>query len=319
MKKDVILIALGGNAILQPGQDATFENQMANVARCCRWLVPLVEKTTIAITHGNGPQIGNLILQQGLSAGSVPAMPFDACSGSIQGLIGYMLQQSLSNELLRHNIDNKVVCALSRVEVSPDDPAFSNYTKPIGGFYSKEESERLEKERGWQMMEDSGRGYRRVVPSPLPVSILEHEAISDMLNRDYTVITCGGGGIPVTKELDGTYTGVEAVIDKDRTAALLGKTIKSDKLVFITEVDNVYLNFGKPDAKKLESVSLMEMQTYLEEGHFGKGSMEPKIIAALEYVRDTGGTAIICSLETIEKALEGRCGTTIVAMDRAGT
>lgn len=306
MKKDVILIALGGNAILQSGQDAGFESQFENVSGCCKWLAPLAEKSTMIITHGNGPQVGNLLLQQNLASGHVPAMPFDACSSYTQGLIGYMMQQSLSNNGLKN-----VVCTLSRVEVSPDDPAFSNYTKPVGGFYTKEEAEVVSKEKGWRMMEDSGRGYRRVVPSPSPVRILEHKAISDMISMDYTVIACGGGGIPVKRKPDGGYTGAEAVIDKDSTAALLAKTVKSDKLVFITEVENVFLNFGKADAKKLEKVSREEMQGYLDAGHFGKGSMEPKVKAALDYVRETGGTAIICSLETVSKAIDGESGTII--------
>lgn len=306
-----ILVALGGNAILRPKQEATFENQMNNINTSCKFLAKLIQEGhRLIITHGNGPQVGNILRQNEESAHVIPALPLDACSAESQGLIAYMVQQALLNELIMLGIPKSVVSVVTRVEVSPDDPAFTNPEKPIGPFYTEEVATQMAKEKKWVVKEDSNRGWRRVVPSPEPLHIIEAEAINQLIHSGHIVISCGGGGIPVIRRSNGTYRGVEAVIDKDHSSSKLAEQIGADIFMILTETDFVYLNYGNSNQQALHEVTVRELENYIQEGHFGKGSMEPKVKAACHFAR-TGGYSIICALDEAELALEKKRGTHI--------
>lgn len=305
-----IVVALGGNAILQAGQKGTFENQYENVKTSTKFLAKLIQEGhKLVITHGNGPQVGNILLQNEEAKDVVPALPLDVLNGQSQGFIGYMMVQALETELKSLGVDVPVVNLLTRVEVSKDDPDFKEPSKPIGPFYSKEESDKLAAEKGWKMIEDSNRGYRRVVPSPEPLKIHEAQTIKDLSDAGSVVIACGGGGIPVTSA-NGDIEGIEAVIDKDRSGYKLAEEVEADVFMILTDVDNVYVNFGTPDQKALEKVTLEEMQAYVDQGQFGKGSMGPKVEAAINFASKRG-VSIICSLEQVDKAINGESGTII--------
>lgn len=306
-----IVVALGGNAILQAGQEGTFDIQYENVKKSTKLLAKLIKDGhKLVITHGNGPQVGNILLQNEEAKDIVPALPLDVLNSQSQGFIGYMIVQALEAELRLLGVNAPVVNLLTRVEVSRDDPDFKSPSKPIGPFYSKEESEKLTAEKGWCMVEDSNRGYRRVVPSPKPLHIHEAKAIRDLTEAGSIVIACGGGGIPVTTSAEGRVVGVEAVIDKDRSGYKLAEDVEADIFMILTDVDNVYVNFGKPNQKALERLTVEEMEIYVKEGQFSKGSMGPKVEAAINFVRQTG-TSIICSLEQVDKAINGQSGTII--------
>ena len=306
-----IVVALGGNAILQPGQEGTYENQLNNVRKSTKFLAKLVKDGyKLVITHGNGPQVGNILRQNEEAADVVPPLPLDVLSGQSQGFIGYMMVHSLINELNTLQINTPVVNLLTRVEVSRDDKDFNDPSKPIGTFYTLEESQAMVAEKGWNMKEDSNRGYRRVVPSPEPLKIHESAAIKSLTEQGNIVVACGGGGIPVVTNEDGTVEGVEAVIDKDRSSFKLAQEMEADVFMILTDVDNVYVNYGTPDQKALGKISVEEMEGYVAEGQFSAGSMGPKVEATLEFAKGTG-TAIICSLEQVDKALRGESGTII--------
>lgn len=312
MNNKTILVALGGNAILRPKQEATFENQMRNINISCKFLAQLVkEGYRLVVTYGNGPQVGNILRQNEESSHIVPALPLDALSAESQGLIAYMMQQALLNELILLGIEKSVVSVVTRVEVSPEDPAFTNPEKPIGPFYSEEAAKQLAREKNWTVKEDSNRGWRRVVPSPEPLHIVEGESIHELINSGHIVITCGGGGIPVVKRSNGTYRGIEAVIDKDRSSSKLAKQIGADVFVILTETDHVYINYGKDDQQALQQVTVKELEQYTAEGHFGSGSMGPKVEAACFFAR-SGGYSIICALDQADMALDVKVGTHIV-------
>lgn len=309
---DRVVIALGGNAILQPNEEATFENQLENVRKSAEVIARIIQKGhTVVVTHGNGPQVGNILRQNEEAKHVVPAFPLDVCSAESQGFIGYMLEQSLRNELLRLNIKTPVVVTLTQTEVSKDDPAFRNPTKPIGVFYSEEEGTKLAEEKGWVVKEDAGRGYRRVVASPKPKTILGSEVISQLTEMGSIVVASGGGGIPVVKQSDNTYKGIEAVIDKDRSGFKLAEEIKADTFMILTDVEHAYVNYGKSDQKALTEVPLPEAKRYLEEGQFSVGSMGPKMESAIQFA-EIGGKAIICSLDKADLAMEGKSGTHIL-------
>ncbi|WII35869.1 carbamate kinase [Paenibacillus thiaminolyticus] len=306
-----VLIALGGNAILQANQTATYETQLQNIRMCCTIISNIVNKGyRVILTHGNGPQVGHILLQNEMAQDSVPMLPLHVCSAESQGFIGYMLQQSLLNELTRQGIERQVICLVTSVEVSPDDDAFERPSKPIGSFYNKEEAERLAAEKGWSVKEDSNRGWRRVVPSPSPRRIIGSQVMRQLLDANHIVIAAGGGGIPVVRTPDGTLEGVDAVIDKDRTGSLLAKEIGADTFIMLTDVEQVYINFGEPEQQALGAVSIEDATRYLSAGQFGKGSMEPKMNAAVDFAK-SGGTAIIASLRNADLALEGKAGTRI--------
>ncbi|TCP21666.1 carbamate kinase [Scopulibacillus darangshiensis] len=311
MSKTVV-VALGGNAILQSKQEGTYENQLYNVKTSSKFLAKLIkEGYKLVITHGNGPQVGNILRQNEEAQDVVPPMPMDVLNGESQGFIGYMMVQSLLNELKQLGHKAPVVNLLTRVEVSKDDEDFKDPSKPIGPFYSEEEAKKLAEERNWNMKEDSNRGWRRVVPSPKPIKILEAQAIKDLAEAGNVVVACGGGGIPVVSKEDGTYEGIEAVIDKDRSGCKLAEEVNADVFMILTDVDNVFINFGKPDQKSLEKLTITELEAYVNAGHFAKGSMGPKVESALNFAKQAKATSIICSLEKVDQALLGKSGTII--------
>ncbi|MBO0422544.1 carbamate kinase [Enterococcus plantarum] len=307
-----VVIALGGNAILKPNQEATLEVQLDNVKLSAE-LVAKIEEIDyeIVLTHGNGPQVGNILRQNEEAKDVVPPFPLDVCNAESQGFIGYMLEQSLKNSLETKGLTSNVITLLTQTEVSAEDEAFNNPNKPIGIFYTEEEAKQMEQEKNWVMMEDAGRGYRRVVPSPQPKAIHGVDAIVNLLNRNTIVIAGGGGGIPVVRDQNGLLKGIEAVIDKDRTGKKLAEQIDANVFMMLTDVSNVYINYGKENQEKLETISVKQAQQYMDEGHFADGSMGPKMEAAIGFASQ-GKTAIICSLEDADQALLGRAGTRIV-------
>ncbi|MBE6044024.1 MULTISPECIES: carbamate kinase [Clostridium] len=312
MNKKTIVVALGGNAILQPGQFASYENQLNNVKISCEVLAKLVKQGhRLIITHGNGPQVGNIIRQNEEAASVIPPMPMDVCSAESQGFIGYMIQQSMMNELINLGVETPVVTFVTRVEVDEKDSAFENPTKPIGMFYSEDQAKELMREKQWILKSDANRGWRRVVPSPNPVSIVEKKSIKKLIEEGNIVIACGGGGIPVVKCEDGTYKGVEAVIDKDRSGCKLAEQAEADMFIILTDVENACINYGKEDQKALGKVSVEELERYIENGEFSKGSMLPKVESAVEFVKKTNGISIICALDKAELAIEGKAGTIV--------
>ena len=303
-----IVIALGGNAL-----GTNPKEQLSLLENVAKIIVDLVKDgNKIVLTHGNGPQVGQILLAMEYSSNSevkTPAMPFAECGSMSQGYIGYQLQQCIQNELSRQNIVKNCATLITQVQVDSNDSAFQNPTKPIGMFYSKEEAIKIEKEKGYQFVEDSGRGYRRVVPSPKPISIIEKTVIKQLIDNDNIVIAVGGGGIPVIKT-DNKLEGIEAVIDKDRSAALLAKEIDADILLILTAVEKVYLNFNTDKQISLDTITTDEVEKYITEGHFAKGSMLPKIEACNDFVSDSNEkVAIISSLEKASEAIKGKTGT----------
>lgn len=307
-----VLVALGGNAILKHKERGTAEEQFGNVKRVCKHLVGLIKDGyKLAITHGNGPQVGDILLKNERLRDVLPPMPLDVCGAQSQGMIGYMLQQSMWNEMDRAGINIPVVSLVTQTLVDENDVAFKNPTKPIGTFYNAREAEMLRKGKGWTMVEDSGRGYRRVVPSPKPKEILEKDAIRMLFECGAIVIAVGGGGIPVVIGDGGSLEGVVAVIDKDLSARIFASDIGAEVFLMLTDVEKVFLNYGKSSQSDLDEMSIIEAKRFLLEGHFAAGSMAPKVEAAIEFVEAGGEKAVISSLEMGRKALEGKAGTTV--------
>jgi carbamate kinase len=307
-----VVIALGGNALQESGSPATAEEQLRVVSKTCETLADIsCQGYEIAIVHGNGPQVGRILLASEYAKDVTPAMPFDVCGAMSQGYIGYHIQQSLRKELHKRNRNVPVATIVTQVVVDKDDEAFKNPTKPIGLFYSKEEADKIAKEQGFVMKEDSGRGWRRVVPSPMPAEIVEVDTI-ERLWSSTIVIMCGGGGIPVIEDGEGGYSGVAAVIDKDLAAERLAEAINADILLILTEVEKVAINFNKPDQKNLSEISCDEAKQYMAEGHFAPGSMLPKVKAAVMFAESKPGRkSIITSLYSANEALKGESGTLI--------
>ena len=307
-----IVIALGGNALQSKNSQPTAEGQLEVVKKTCGYIADICCKGyEIAIVHGNGPQVGRILLASEAARDVTPAMPFDVCGAMSQGFIGYHIQQSLKYELNKRNMNDPVLSVTTQIVVDKDDPAFSNPTKPIGPFYTKEEAEALEAEKGYRMKEDAGRGFRRVVASPIPRRIVEIDAIKDLWESSI-VISCGGGGIPVIENMDGTLEGVAAVIDKDHAAELLAERVDADILMILTEVEKVAVNWGKQDQKNLDHLNLKDGMEYIRDNQFAPGSMLPKVEAAMKFVRRyPDRKAIITSLDTAIEALEGMDGTTV--------
>ncbi len=311
-----ILVAFGGNAILQHGEKGTAAEQMANVRKTCAELVRLVMKGhSLAITHGNGPQVGDILLKNEIAKNSLPPMPLDVCGAESQGMIGYMIQQSMCLELMSARLDKSVTTVVTQTEIDINDPAFRNPSKPIGPFYTAMEASKLREEKGWTVIDDSGRGYRRVVPSPHPIAIVEGAIVRQLFDAGVIVIAAGGGGVPVvrTSEDGMNLRGVEAVIDKDLSAALLASSLEAEILLILTDVEKVSLNFGQPNEKKLDKMSVEECERYLADGQFPAGSMGPKIEAAVRFVKGGGRMTIISSLERAMEAIEGGAGTVVTA------
>ncbi len=310
-----ILVALGGNAILQKGGTGTASEQLATVDETCKQLVKIVRAGhNLAITHGNGPQIGDILLAYDSAKKILPPMPLDVCGAQSQGMIGYMLQQSLENELGRLRMKKNVAVVLTQTVVSTSDRAFSNPSKPIGPFYTKEEAEHLKDKNGWTMVNDSNRGFRRVVPSPEPVEIVEGLTIRSLYENGTIVVAAGGGGIPVVKDRESKgYLGVEAVIDKDLASALLAEVLGIEAMVVVTDVDGIFLDYGRPNQRLLRRMSAAEGRRYLREGQFPAGSMGPKVEAVIRFVESGGKRAIVTSLKQMETALSGEAGTEVSA------
>lgn len=314
MAANRIVLALGGNALQEKGE-ASADAQQRRAIETARQLVPLVEKGyQIVIIHGNGPQVGDILLhEEALNTSEVPTLPLDSCVAMSQGSIGYWLQQAIGNELRLKNISTSVTTVVTQMVVDVADPAFASPSKPIGPFYNTESEARTAADaRGFIVKEDAGRGWRRVVPSPIPRSIVEEPIIESLINDGHLVIASGGGGIPVIQTGQG-LRGVEAVIDKDMSAAVLADMVEAEQLLILTSVDSVSIHFGKPEEEVLHNVTCEEMRRYCEAGEFAKGSMLPKVIASLEFVEKKRGhrKAIIASLGKVKAAMDGTSGTVI--------
>lgn len=311
MKK--LVIALGGNALQEAGKPATAQAQLEVVEKTSEYIADIVERGyEVIVAHGNGPQVGRIVIQNEVASAATPAMPFDVCGAMSQGMIGYHIQQGLSKVLRHRGINKNVVTIVTQVVVDKDDPKFKAPSKPIGPFYTEEEAKAIAAEKGYTMKEDAGRGWRRVVASPLPVEIVELDAVKTLNDAGFVVVTVGGGGIPVIRNDAGDLEGVAAVIDKDLASEKLARDMDADALVILTAVEKVSINFKKPDQKDLDRMSAAEAKQYIKEGHFAPGSMLPKIEAALNFVESKPGRiAIITSLDKAVDAIEGRAGTTI--------
>jgi len=307
-----IVIALGGNAIHQPGQRGTVQEQLRNVESTADQIAELISRgCRIVITHGNGPQVGAILIQQEAAREQTPPMPLDVCGAQSQGQIGYMLQQSLGKMLARRSIERPAVTVVTQMVVSPHDPAFHNPTKPVGPFYTEDYARQRMQSANERWIEDAGRGWRKVVPSPDPIRIVERDAIISLVRSGAIVIANGGGGIPVI-ERNGHYEGIEAVIDKDLGGECLARDVRADILMILTDVGQVALNYRMADQRDLDTVTLAEITQYQREGHFKAGSMGPKVEACRRFVSQGGEAAIIASLEHAVDAVEGRRGTRII-------
>ena len=305
-----IVVAFGGNALIREGQQGTQWEQLDNAENTARMLLPLVQSgCRLVIVHGNGPQVGNILIQVEEAVTKIPPQSLDVCVAASEGSIGYMLQTAIRNALRRGRVRGSVVTLITEVVVDPSDAGFRRPTKPIGPFYTRYRADYLIHKLGWAMIEDSGRGWRKVVPSPRPLEIHGLDAVDSLLASGYLVIAGGGGGIPVVTEGEGGERGVEAVIDKDYTAGLMAAELGADLLAILTDVDRVFLDFGTEQERGLSRLSVEEARRHLAEGQFPPGSMGPKVETAAEFVETTGGEALITSTEQLGAALRGRGGT----------
>ncbi len=301
--KKLSVIAFGGNALLKDGQQGTIDEQEQNVYETCKQLLPMLkEGYDLVIGHGNGPQVGNVLLQHeaGNQLYGLPKQPIDFCVAETQGSIGFMIEQQLRNVLAENGIERDIVTIVTQVVVDKEDTAFSNPTKPVGPFYEKSKADKLAEENGWVFHEDPRkRGWRRVVASPSPLDIPNWRAVEKLAKEGSIVVTVGGGGIPAYIDKEGKMVGIDAVIDKDLASSLLANKIMADEFIILTDVPNVYINFGKKDQKKLERVSLSEVRQYLAEGHFSEGSMAPKVRACIKFIENGGRDAVISEASQI--------------------
>lgn len=308
------VIAIGGNSLIKDKSHKTVPDQYAATAETCKHIADMIQQGwNVVITSGNGPQVGFILRRSELAEHELHPVPLDYCGADTQGAIGYMIQRALYNEFHKRGMNRHVASLVTQVRVSKDDPAFQNPAKPIGSFMEeKEAKQRMEKE-GWQIKEDSGRGWRRVVPSPIPKEIVELPGIKALLNDDIVVYAVGGGGIPVVANEAGELEGIAAVIDKDRASSLLATDLDADILLISTAVEQVYLNFGKENQEAIDKMDHIEAQRYIEAGHFTPGSMLPKIEACIQFIKNGGEMAIITDPPNITRALNGETGTRIVA------
>lgn len=311
MKK--IVIALGGNALQEAGKPATAQAQLEVVEKTSEYIADIIEAGyNVVLAHGNGPQVGRIVIQNEYASSQTPTMPFDVCGAMSQGMIGYHMQQGLSKVLRKRGNNTCVATVVTQVVVDKNDPKFLAPSKPIGPFYSEEEAKKLAAEKGYSMKEDAGRGWRRVVASPMPVEIIELDAVKCLVDNGFIAITVGGGGIPVIRDEAGDLVGTAAVIDKDLASEKLAEDLDCDVLVILTAVEQVCINYGKPDQKALSALGIDDARKYMAEGHFAPGSMLPKIEAAVKFVESRKGRkAIITSLDKAVEALAGNAGTTL--------
>jgi carbamate kinase len=308
-----IVIAIGGNSLIRDARHMSVPDQYAAVVQSARHIADLLERRCrVVITHGNGPQVGFILRRSEHSRGILHEVPLDSIVADTQGALGYQIQQALGNEFRRRGLQHPVISVVTQTVVERDDPAFAHPSKPIGEFYTHEQAEERRRVEQWTMLEDAGRGWRRVVASPQPVRIVEAEVIRHLADAGYVVVAAGGGGIPVIAIEPGVLTGVAAVIDKDLASAVLAHEIGADLFVISTAVDKVCLNFGRPDQRALDSLTVAEARRYLAEGHFAPGSMRPKIEAAIRFLEGGGGEALITGADTLDHVFDGHTGTRIV-------
>lgn len=307
----IMLLAIGGNSLIRAGEAGTIAEQRANAQRTAAQIVGLIgDGYRIVLTHGNGPQVGAALLRSERGASQVPGLPLDVCGASTQGEIGYLLQQALETELQREDLHVSVATVLTQCLIRSDDPSLKYCSKPIGPFYSRADAEERQRLLGWEIVEDAARGYRRVVPSPDPVGIVELDVIRNLVESGVLVIACGGGGVPVVWR-DGCLQGVEGVIDKDRISAWLASRLAADLFVIATDTDYVYLNYKRPNQSALHRIGADELEKYARAGHFPPGNMGPKIESVLRFLRQGGTEAVITSCETLCQAVAGSAGTHI--------
>lgn len=311
-----IVVALGGNALQANPKDISAEAQLQTAHHTAKAIVDLIEDGhEVIIAHGNGPQVGQIVATYEM-ANSVnennPIMPFPECGAMSQGYIGYHLQQAIREEMVRRNINKSIAAIVTQVVVDKNDPGFKNPTKPVGSFFTEEQAKKLMAEKGYVMKEDAGRGWRRVVPSPMPIDVVEKEIVKTLVEAGHVVITVGGGGVPVVQKEDGSLEGVAAVIDKDLASEKIAEILDADELIILTAVEKVAINFNKPDQRDLDTMTVEEAKKYMEEGHFAPGSMLPKVKAAVMFAESKEGRkAVITSLEKAREALKGLTGTVV--------
>jgi carbamate kinase len=315
MARSVLVVAIGGNSLIKDPQHMSVPDQYQALGETSGHIARIIrDGWQVAIGHGNGPQVGFILRRSELAAHELHEVPLDVCDADTQGAIGYELQQNLGHDFRRLKIDRQAVTVVTQVEVDPDDPAFEDPSKPIGTFMDEAQARIRQERDGWVVREDAGRGWRRVVASPRPIRIVEERAVKALMRDDFVVITVGGGGIPVVTDENGDLRGVAAVIDKDFASALLAITLRADIFMITTAVDQVALDFGRPEQRWVDRLTLAEAKGYLAEGtHFAPGSMAPKIEACIEFLEHGGGEAIITSPEHMEAALAGEAGTRLVA------
>lgn len=313
MKTPLAIIAIGGNSLITDNSKTSVTDQYQAAGETSRHIAALIAAGyRVVITHGNGPQVGFILLRSDLAKDKLHEVPLDSCVADTQGAIGYQVGQTMINELRHRNIKKSVATIVTQVQVDPDDPAFKKPTKPIGPFYSEEEARQYEAKEGWTMKEDAGRGWRRVVASPKPLSIIEEDTIRCLLDQDIVVIAVGGGGIPVVETAGGDLQGTAAVIDKDFASCLLAKNLQADLFIISTGVDKVAVNFNKPDQRELDQLTVAEAEQYMAEGQFPAGSMGPKVAAAIDFLKNGGKKVIITQPHLLEDAIAGRNGTHMV-------
>ncbi len=312
-KKGLAVVAVGGNALIQDKDHQSIPDQYQAAVKTMNHIANMIEEGwDVVVTHGNGPQVGFVLRRSEISAKELPEVPLDFCGADTQGSIGYMFQQILYNVFHDRGIQKQAATVITQTIVDSKDPAFQNPTKPIGSFMDEHLAKEKKEKEGWVVVEDAGRGWRRVVPSPIPQTIVEADAIRNLIDKGFVVVAVGGGGIPVMEKEDGSLTGVEAVIDKDLGSAILASMINADLFLISTAVEKVAINFNKPDQKWLDSMTVAEAKQYMSEGQFAKGSMLPKIEAILKYMSAGGKKALITDPEHIKDALDGKTGTWIV-------
>ncbi|MBN2245828.1 MAG: carbamate kinase [Candidatus Aminicenantes bacterium] len=313
MRRKIALIAFGGNAILSSKQRGLQSEQEKNAQKAAALMIHVIKKGyDLILVHGNGPQVGNLLIQMEEAINKIPPFSLEVCDAMTEGSMGYMLEKALINGLRKNSLDKDVATLITQVIVDKDDPAFEKPTKPVGPFYSQYRAKMLAREKKWNMVEDAGRGYRKVVPSPKPIDVVPKHVLSELVHSGKIVIAAGGGGIPVIINSRGLFQGVEAVIDKDYAASLIAREVKADLFIILTGVPRVCLNFGKPNEKSIGSMTIAEAKKYNKEGHFPPGSMKPKINAAIEYIEDGGKEVLITSAAHLKAALINRSGTKII-------